>query len=301
MSPSDVAVSVLLTTYDHEAYIAQALDSVLMQRTDFAWELLVGEDCSTDGTRDAVLDYAKRWPERIRVFLQEANQGGHANFARLLRAARGRYLAWLEGDDYWTDPEKLRKQVEYLEAHPDVVLCFHRAMLVNEGDAGREPRASNRRQAPLTTIRDICRGNYIHTASTMFRSGVVEDLPEWFYSLPTGDWPLFVLLAQHGSIGFLDEVMCVYRKHGAGYWTKRSRREKRADSVQVAQVLLRHVERGFAGSMNAGYVHQCRKALRVAMREGDLRGMARYLSKTALGVARQPLRAREARLAGRQR
>ena len=286
MSRSDITVSVLLTTYEQERYVAQALDSVLMQRTDFAWEFLVGEDCSTDATRDVVLDYAKRWPERIRVFLPEVNQGGHANFARLLRAARGRYLAWLEGDDYWTDREKLRKQVEYLEAHPEVVLCFHRAMVVDEGEAGRAPRASNRRQAPLTTIRDICRGNYIHTGSTMFRSGVVEDLPEWFYSLPTGDWPLFVLLAQYGSIGFLDEVMCVYRKHDAGLWARRSRAEKRAANVQVAEVLLRHVEPAFVRSMKAGYVHQCRKALRVAIREGDLRGMARYLSKIDLGRGR---------------
>jgi len=301
MSLSDVSVSVLLTTYEHERYIAQALDSVLMQQADFAWELLVGEDCSDDATRDIVLDYAKRWPERIRVFLPEVNQGGHANFARLLCAARGRYLAWLEGDDYWTDPAKLRKQREYLEAHPDVVLCFHPAMVVEEGDAGRAPRASNRQQAPLTTLRDICRGNYIHTGSTMFRSGVVGDLPEWFYSLPTGDWPLFVLLAQHGSIGFLDEVMCVYRKHAAGLWARRSRAEKRAANVQVAEVLLRHVEPAFVGSMNAGYVHQCRKALRAAIREGDLRGIARYLSKTALGIARQPLRAREARRGGGKR
>jgi glycosyltransferase involved in cell wall biosynthesis len=301
MSPSDVAVSVLLTTYDQKPYIAQALESVLMQRTDFAWELLVGEDCSKDGTRDIVLDYAKRWPERIRVFLPEVNQGGHANFARLLRAARGRYLAWLEGDDYWTDPEKLQKQLEYLEEHPDVVLCFHRALVVNEDDAGRAPRVSNARQAPLTTIRHLCRGNYIHTVSSMFRSGVIEDLPQWFYSLPTGDWPLFVLLAQHGAIGFLDEVMCVYRKHGAGLWARRSRAEKRAANVQVAEVLLRHVERRFVGSMNAGYVYQCRKAFRTAMREGDLGGMVRYLWKTALGIARQPLRTREARLAGGER
>lgn len=297
MSPPEPTASVLLTTYNHEAYIAQALDSVLMQRADFAWELLVGEDCSPDGTRAIVLDYAKRYPERIRPILPEVNQGGHANFAGLLRAARGRYLAWLEGDDYWTDPEKLRKQVTYLEANPEVVLCFHPAQVLEEGAEGKARKLSNRRQSRLTTIRHICSANYIHTVSVMFRRGLVEELPEWFYSLPTGDWPLWVLLAQHGSIGMLDEPMGVYRKHGGGQWSRRSRTEKRAVNVQVAEALVRHVEPEFAGLMNAGYVNQCRKALRSARRAGDLRGMARYFTRTARGMARQRSLDRAARLA----
>lgn len=220
------------------------------------------------------------------------------NFAGLLRAAEGRYIAWLEGDDYWTDSEKLRKQVEYLETHPDVALCFHRALVVNEADERRAPRPSNRHQAPLTTFRNLSRGNYIHTASTVFRAGVIEDLPDWFYTLPTGDWPLFILLAQHGSIGFLEDVMCVYRKHATGLWSGRTRAARREASVFVAEALLQNVEPRFMGTMNKGYVRQCWLALRVALGSGDVRGIARYLSKLTAGVARQPWYSRRAPVPG---
>ena len=152
--PSDVEVSVLLTTYDHAPYIAESIDGILAQQAPFAWELLIGEDHSTDGTAAVVRRYADAHPDRIRAFIADRNEGGHANFDRLLQAARGRYVAWCEGDDYWTDPEKLAKQAAYLDAHPDIVLCFHRAHMVYDKDksTGRPPRDSNEDEPGRLTI-----------------------------------------------------------------------------------------------------------------------------------------------------
>ena len=130
--PADVKVSVAMITYNHERFIAQAIESVLMQQTDFAVELVIGEDCSTDGTREIVRAYGERYPERVHPLLHEHNLGlkGHNNFVATLKACRGQYIALLEGDDYWTDPHKLQKQVDFLDGHPEYVGCFHNAMEV---------------------------------------------------------------------------------------------------------------------------------------------------------------------------
>ncbi len=117
-------VSVKMITYNHAPYIAKAIDGVLMQETDFPFELVIGEDCSTDGTREIVFDYQKRYPQIIRVVTSEANVGMKANSRRVDAALRGKYIAWCEGDDYWHHPRKLQMQVDYLESHPECVLVY---------------------------------------------------------------------------------------------------------------------------------------------------------------------------------
>ena len=111
-------VSVLMITYNHEKLIAQAIDSVLMQKTEFPFELVIGEDCSTDGTRAVVLEYSRKYPGIIRAHLRERNLGALENGRDVFRASRGKYLAVLEGDDYWTSPEKLQVRADLLDKHP---------------------------------------------------------------------------------------------------------------------------------------------------------------------------------------
>src|SRR5437899_12856070 len=127
-------VTALVTTYNHGNYIAQALDSVLMQKTNFEYEIIVAEDCSIDRTRSIVLDFQRRDPERIRLVLPAENLGSAGNrvFAQAFELAQGEYVALLDGDDYWTSPKKLQKQVEFLGTHPECVLCFHNALRIYE-------------------------------------------------------------------------------------------------------------------------------------------------------------------------
>ena len=127
-------LSVAMITYNHEQFIAQAIESVLAQKVDFEYEIVVGEDCSTDGTRAIVTDFSRRYPGRIAALLRERNLGGPRNLLGTLAACRGEYLALLEGDDYWTCTNKLQRQVDFLDAHPDWAICCSRAQVRNEHD-----------------------------------------------------------------------------------------------------------------------------------------------------------------------
>lgn len=221
MSATDSAtpvVSVCMITYNHERFIAQAIESVLMQETDFPVELVIGEDCSTDGTRAIVVEYAQRHPDRIRPLLRERNLGMIPNFVATLQACRGKYIALLEGDDYWTDPHKLQKQVEFLEGHPECSMCFHDVMVVYEDQQQESHRYCSPDQKTITTLEDLLVGNFIATCSVVFRHLSI-DFPEWFYQLSMGDWALHILNAQRGHVGYIGQLMGAYRVHPGGVWS----------------------------------------------------------------------------------
>ena len=124
-------LSIVTITYNHEPFIAKTIEGVLMQQVNFPIELIIAEDCSTDGTRAICQQYAEQYPELIRLITSESNVGAIANERRAMLAARGKYIAFCEGDDYWTDPLKLQKQVDFLESHPDYSVTFHRCKHYN--------------------------------------------------------------------------------------------------------------------------------------------------------------------------
>ena len=210
-------VSVLMITYNHEKYIAQAIESVLMQETDFRYELIVGEDCSTDGTGEIVREYGRKHPDIVHAHLRERNIGARQNLRRIFAAARGKYIALLEGDDYWTSPQKLQTQVDLLDAHPETSLCGHRSVWHYE-DGARPDMIPSENPGGFYDLADILERNLFHTGSVMFRH-VIEAAPDWHAPLYMGDLPLFVTLAQYGNICLLPESMAVYRLHGGGVWT----------------------------------------------------------------------------------
>jgi glycosyltransferase involved in cell wall biosynthesis len=263
-------VSVALLTYNHERYVAQAIESVLAQR-GVEFELIVSEDCSTDGTRAIVDEYAARHPDRIRVVSDTHNVGMTAAFARGIGAATGRYVALLDGDDYWTSPDKLRLQAEYLDAHPECALCFHNVTVVYEDGSiaphpfhSSEPRQYLSRAMPksVSTLADIAPGNFMQTCSVMYRRGLFTDLPSWFADLPVADWPLHVLNAEHGDIGYIDAAMAVYRVHAGGVWSDAMARYRRRDQVDrlaaLFGILDAHLGGRFAAELGAR-----RRALRL--------------------------------------
>lgn len=219
-------VSVLILAYNHAAYIAPALQSALQQVTTFPVELLVGEDCSTDDTRDRILEIDRAHPGRLRLIFQPRNIGAGENLTQLLQAARGEYVALLEGDDYWTDPSKLQRQLDALDAHPDWTICFHRAEVIDAAGRplGYAPAAAD--FPPVSTFDDLLRSNFISTPTVMFRHGLFPEFPQRFRRLAQQDWPLHLLNARHGSIGYLDRVMSAYRVHAAGAWNRKSLPER---------------------------------------------------------------------------
>lgn len=211
-----------MVTYNQERYIAQAINSVLEQRTTFPIEIVVGEDCSTDGTRQIVEQLAAAHPKVIRARLAVRNQGVKINFVGALNQACGEYVVILEGDDYFTNPLKLQRQVEALDARPDWSICFHPAHCHYEGGLqgpAVTPVGWNRSEASIV---DLFEQNFIPTSGAMFRHRLFPALPTWFMKAEAGDWALHILNAAHGNIGFLPEVMSAYRIHPAGNWSGRS-------------------------------------------------------------------------------
>lgn len=208
-------LSVWMITYNHEKYIAQAIESVLSQRTTFEFDLVIGEDFSTDTTRSICRAYATRFPGKINVLEHSKNIGIHANLVATLRACRGQYVATLEGDDYWTDPLKLQKQVDFMDANPDFVLCYQKTREINEVTG--EEKITNETDHPETDMIELLeRGWFMRTGSLLFRNGLIGDFPDWYFAYRSTDYMLHILLAEHGKIKFLNDTTSVYRRHETG-------------------------------------------------------------------------------------
>jgi glycosyltransferase involved in cell wall biosynthesis len=222
-----LAVSVLVVTYNHARFVRQALDSALAQRLPQPFEVLVSEDCSTDGTREIVEEYAKRHPHLVRLLLSERNLHSNEVVARGVRTARGRYVAVLDGDDYWTSDDKLGAQVAFLDVRPDVTICFHNVQVVDEHSqtTGRLWNAPD--QPEVSGLHELLRGNFIATSSVVYRRAAVSEIPAWYGGFfPVTDWPLHVLYAREGRIGYLDRTLGAYRLHGGGLFSTLGEREK---------------------------------------------------------------------------
>lgn len=215
MRRDEIVVSVCMITYNHEKYISEAIKGVLMQKTNFSIEFIISEDCSTDNTRKIVVEYANKYPEKIRPILPEKNLGMMKNFFETMQAASGKYIAICEGDDYWIDPLKLQKQVDFLEENPDCSICFH---------ASKHVQAKNPEKyyiyhptnMPMDNKYEIKHailggGGFMATNSMVFLQKYILKRPEWIEHAPVGDIPLMLLLATNGKIGYIDDVMSVYR------------------------------------------------------------------------------------------
>ena len=235
-----VKVSVLMVTYNHERYLASALESVLAQETDFDFEVVVGEDCSTDGTRGIAREYEARHPGKVRLLLRETNLGMMRNFEDTYRNCRGRYVALLDGDDYWTCPRKLQSQAEFLDSHPGYTLCFHPVAVVGEegGEVSSWPPGG---VANSPGIEDLLELNVIPSCSAMYRIGVVERFPGWMLALDIGDWPFNILHAQHGKVGFLPETMAAYRVHPDGSWSSQDTARKMGNVIRFYDAVNAHL------------------------------------------------------------
>lgn len=231
-------VSVAMITYNHEAFIAQAVNSALAQQVDFPVEIVIGEDRSTDGTRAILQRLAEENPGRIRLLLRESNIGMMQNFVQTLRACRGEFIALLEGDDFWTDPTKLARQVEFLRANPDFAICHHNAWKLRGSLSADTPLWHPRPLPARQTLPDLLDENPIVTCTAMYRAGLITDFPEWFTQARLGDWLLHLLNARHGAVGYLDRTMAAYRQHAGSVWASQSRRRNLEGILMSYQLIV---------------------------------------------------------------
>jgi len=280
----DIVVSVCCSTYNHERFIAQAIEGFLKQETTFPIEILIHDDASTDGTPDIIRRYTDKHANLIRPIYQVQNQyskGVKIYATYLWPGARGKYIALCEGDDYWTDPLKLQKQVDFLEARPRYVLCYHKAVNFYE-DGSRPtnylPVAPHKHPMDINDL--LGTGNTFATASVVFRNGLLSELPAWYYSMPVGDWPLYVLLAQQGDIGYLDEVMSAHRTHAGGMWAGRPPVDNLHGLVAACHLFASNLGPQYRRSVEAGLSRIYLRLSVAYANQGDIPKAKEYLKKS---------------------
>jgi len=225
---SDVMVSICCATYNHEKYIAQALDGFLMQKTDFNFEVIVHDDASTDGTAGIVRAYAEANSNSIKPIFQTENQyskGVGIHLTYLWPNAQGKYIAQCEGDDYWTDPYKLQKQVDFMESRADCSLCVHSAELVSAITGKTLSHIKPSSYSRMFSTKEVIEGGggLFATNSMLFLKECIKELPPFFHTAPVGDYPLTVVLATQGNVYFLEDSMSAYRVNTPGSWSDRMR------------------------------------------------------------------------------
>lgn len=239
-------VSVLMITYNHEKYIEQAVRSVMIQETDFDYELVIGEDCSTDGTRDILLRLKQEFGNKIRLILQPNNVGMSRNFVDVYGACTGTYFALIEGDDYWTSRDKLRLQIEYMTAHPECCLSYHSADRFDELNA-EFLNPTNQADSEVFDPARLFGPLHIMTATVVFRNPQ-KPLPEWMLSLKHAvDWVLYYWIwSQGGSIQYISSTpMAVYRIHENGISFQPdliATRNRKVLQIQDRDIIIRYVD-----------------------------------------------------------
>ncbi|MBS4174155.1 glycosyltransferase [Bacillus sp. FJAT-49736] len=241
---SDVLVSINCVSYNHEDFIAEAIESFLMQKTNFEYEILIYDDASTDSTQEIIRRYEKKYPNVIKPIYGKVNQ-----YSRGLKVigsinnkrARGKYIALCEGDDYWTNPYKLQKQVDYMENNPECTLCAHTVekVSVKNEKIGYERPYDKSTVCPISDM--ILGGGYfVGTVSLLFPRKLMENPPEFYYQSPVGDYPLQIILSSKGYTYFIDEAMAAYRVGGKGSWSKKQStgKDKRNKQIKHANEVI---------------------------------------------------------------
>lgn len=215
-------LSVFVVTYNQEKYIRQCLDGILMQKVDFDYEVVISEDHGTDDTRTICEEYARYFPQ-VRLLPLIDNLGIARNWRRVLSECNGEYIAMCEGDDYWTDPQKLQKQVNFLEEHKEFTICFHDVKVWKQNENVMVNDWIMKDVGCVTEIYDLAKSNYIYTLSVVFRNkpNILQDFIKLDYDgigNRLNDYPLWVICAQYGKIYKIKECMGVYR-YGSGVWS----------------------------------------------------------------------------------
>lgn len=240
LKDESLIVAVYMITYNHEKFIEQAIRSIVEQITDFKYKLFIGDDHSTDDTQKICLKLQSLYPEKIQLVLNDKNIGATLNARNIYNLcfdSDAKYIAMLEGDDYWTDPLKLQKQITFLEDNRDFSVCFHNIEEVDvEGKKRHERILKSESSEKVYTIEDLSKVNFIHTPSVVFRKNYSR-LPEFFEFCPIGDYPLHLINAQYGKIKYFPEKMACYRI-GSGIWSKQDVKTQILKTVYTITYLI---------------------------------------------------------------
>lgn len=236
-------VSTVIVSYNHEDFIVEAIESALEQKGDFIHEILLADDGSSDATPQIFRRYAQKYPKQIRNISRGGNVGISENYRHCFREAAGEFIAVLEGDDYWTDPEKNLKQALFLRAHEDATMVFSRIQLrdMKSGKVSLLPRQDGLK--PLLTGADIARDEYLNPianfSSTMFRKDIAMGIPSMVFQPRLNEIAMTFYMDRLGKIGFIDEVMSIYRLNSASVWTGASQEARLEQAIAIRENAMR--------------------------------------------------------------
>jgi len=235
-----ILVSIAVLTYNHESFIRKALDGFLSQEINFKLEIIIGDDASKDSTQSILKEYENKYPDKFKIFYRDINIGMLPNFSEVLKSCSGKYIAFCEGDDYWVDPLKLQKQVDFLESNESYSICFHDVLIFDESVKEYKEDYITQNKKNIFDIDDLASGNFMHTPSVMLRNDFI--VPENFNESPIGDWPLYFLQIKDRKIRKIEGKMSVYRVHENGVWSTKSKRLRFKSSVKVISYILNNMD-----------------------------------------------------------
>ena len=241
-----IYVSLICPTYNQEKFIAQTIESFLSQKTDYKFEIVIHDDCSSDNTRDIISQYYKKYPNIIKVIFQDENQfsKGKQIISLVTPFAKGKYIALCEGDDYWTDDTKIQKQVSFLETNPDYVMSYHNASVVDSSGNIIKPYKIPEEKRRDITQQELAKGKLLPlTLSWMYRNNNYGDLPELDKVL-NGDVFFCSMLGLHGKAKYHNDISpAIYRVHNGGIWSKKDDRYRKRNTVNTFYWLYRYHSR----------------------------------------------------------
>lgn len=216
-------LSVCVITYNQELFIKDTIEGILRQKTNFPFEVLIADDCSTDSTRIICFEYADKYPDKIKVLNSVKNVGLTANFFNSIKMCSGKYIAICEGDDYWTDDFKLQKQVDFLEANNRFIGCFHNTEERYQEGSKASFLYCDFPKATSVSYKELCFSNLIPTCSVIFRNTYIKDIPDWVLKFKMADWVLHLINAEHGEFYYIPQVMGVHRLSENSAWSLQSK------------------------------------------------------------------------------
>ena len=223
MKYPDPMVSICCITFNQEKYLPKALEGFLIQEVSFPIQFIFHDDFSTDTTRQLLLEFKEKSNFPVTLLFPTENRfsKGERIFPKTIEEAKGKYIALCEGDDYWTDPLKLQKQVDFMEEHPNYGICYHNVHVLDMATGELKEDFISRKVAEEGDRNTLARGNFMHTPSVLLRNDFM--FPDWFSKSPLGDWAMYMLALGDRRIKRLEEVMAVYRVHDASMWSKKSK------------------------------------------------------------------------------
>jgi len=242
----EIMVSVSLITYNHEKFIRKAIDSVLNQKVNFRFEIIIGDDCSSDGTPAILQEYQKKYPEIIQLILHPRRYKeipGRTNNLTNLYACRGKYIAMLDGDDYWINEDKLQRQVDFLEMNPEYSMSFHNSLVFWEDDT--QPQFYHHDRYPFLNEQssfnhtEVAKYSwFMQTSSLLFRSSAFVDLPEWFRKVYSADYALHLLISQSGKVKYLEDILSARRMNTNSFSSSHKRNELKTNDMRLEDLKI---------------------------------------------------------------